>query len=378
MSTKIAAMILAGGKGTRLLALTRKTAKPAVSYGGKYRIIDFPLSNCANSGINHVGVLTQYESSELNSYIGNGKNWGLNGVNALTSVLSPKETEEGSSWYKGTADAIYQNLDWLDSVNPEYVLILSGDHIYCQTFDAMLERHISSKAELTISVIEVPWEEAPRFGILEVDKDGMVTAFKEKPKNPKSNLASMGIYIFTYKTLRSMLTADAKDPESDHDFGKNIIPGMLEAGRRIAVHRFIGYWRDVGTLTSLHEANMDLLLSGDPGTNIYTVQGNLHIYSEDTLDYPQYLGPRANVSDCLINQGATILGSVNHCVISSGVVVEEGAECHNAVIMERAVIKKGAKIYDCVIAPDTVVEGDVRVNEEKDGIVLYAKGRIYR
>ena len=378
MSTKIAAMILAGGKGTRLLALTRKTAKPAVSYGGKYRIIDFPLSNCANSGINHVGVLTQYESSELNSYIGNGKNWGLNGVNALTSVLSPKETEEGSSWYKGTADAIYQNLDWLDSVNPEYVLILSGDHIYCQTFDAMLERHISSKAELTISVIEVPWEEAPRFGILEVDKDGMVTAFKEKPKNPKSNLASMGIYIFTYKTLRSMLTADAKDPESDHDFGKNIIPGMLEAGRRIAVHRFIGYWRDVGTLTSLHEANMDLLLSGDPGTNIYTVQGNLRIYSEDTLDYPQYLGPRANVSDCLINQGATILGSVNHCVISSGVVVEEGAECHNAVIMERAVIKKGAKIYDCVIAPDTVVEGDVRVNEEKDGIVLYAKGRIYR
>ena len=371
-------MILAGGKGTRLLALTRKTAKPAVSYGGKYRIIDFPLSNCANSGINHVGVLTQYESSELNSYIGNGKNWGLNGVNALTSVLSPKETEEGSSWYKGTADAIYQNLDWLDSIAPEYVLILSGDHIYCQTFDAMLERHISSKAELTISVIEVPWEEASRFGILEVDKDGMVTAFKEKPKNPKSNLASMGIYIFTYKALRSMLTADAKDPESDHDFGKNIIPGMLEAGRRIAVHRFIGYWRDVGTLSSLHEANMDLLLSGDPGTNIYTVQGNLHIYSEDTLDYPQYLGPRANVSDCLINQGATILGSVNHCVISSGVVVEEGAECHNAVIMERAIIKKGAKIYDCVIAPDTVVEGDVRVNEEKDGIVLYAKGRIYR
>jgi len=378
MSTKIAAMILAGGKGTRLLALTRKTAKPAVSYGGKYRIIDFPLSNCANSGINHVGVLTQYESSELNSYIGNGKNWGLNGVNALTSVLSPKETEEGSSWYKGTADAIYQNLDWLDSIAPEYVLILSGDHIYCQTFDAMLERHISSKAELTISVIEVPWEEASRFGILEVDKDDMVTAFKEKPKNPKSNLASMGIYIFTYKSLKSMLIADAKDPESDHDFGKNIIPGMLEAGRRIAVHRFIGYWRDVGTLTSLHEANMDLLLSGDPGTNIYTVQGNLHIYSEDTLDYPQYLGPRANVSDCLINQGATILGSVNHCVISSGVVVEEGAECHNAVIMERAIIKKGAKIYDCVIAPDTVVEGDVRVNEERDGIVLYAKGRIYR
>ena len=378
MSTKIAAMILAGGKGTRLLALTRKTAKPAVSYGGKYRIIDFPLSNCANSGINHVGVLTQYESSELNSYIGNGKNWGLNGVNALTSVLSPKETEEGSSWYKGTADAIYQNLDWLDSIAPEYVLILSGDHIYCQTFDAMLERHISSKAELTISVIEVPWEEASRFGILEVDKDDMVTAFKEKPKNPKSNLASMGIYIFTYKELKSMLIADAKDPESDHDFGKNIIPGMLEAGRRIAVHRFIGYWRDVGTLTSLHEANMDLLLSGDPGTNIYTVQGNLHIYSEDTLDYPQYLGPRANVSDCLINQGATILGSVNHCVISSGVVVEAGAECHNAVIMERAIIKKGAKIYDCVIAPDTVVEGDVRVNEERDGIVLYAKGRIYR
>ena len=378
MPTKIAAMILAGGKGTRLLALTRKLAKPAVTYGGKYRIIDFPLSNCANSGINHVGVLTQYESSELSSYIGNGKNWGLNGVNALTSVLSPKETEDGSSWYKGTADAIYQNLDWLDAIQPEYVLILSGDHIYCETFDAMLERHIESRAEVTISAIEVPMEEASRFGILEVDAKGMVVSFKEKPKNPKGNLASMGIYIFTYRTLKSMLIADAKDEDSDHDFGKNIIPQMIANGKRVAAYRFIGYWRDVGTLTSLHEANMDLLLSGDRSLNIYTVQGNLRIYSEDTHDYPQYIGPKAVVHDCLINQGAVIHGLVNHCVISSGVTVEAGAECYNAVIMGGTTIKKGAKVYDCVIGPDSVVEEDAKVNEEREGIVLYSKGRIYR
>ena len=378
MPTKIAAMILAGGKGTRLLALTRKLAKPAVTYGGKYRIIDFPLSNCANSGINHVGVLTQYESSELSSYIGNGKNWGLNGVNALTSVLSPKETEDGSSWYKGTADAIYQNLDWLDAIQPEYVLILSGDHIYCETFDAMLERHIESRAEVTISAIEVPMEEASRFGILEVDAKGMVVSFKEKPKNPKGNLASMGIYIFTYRTLKSMLISDAKDEDSDHDFGKNIIPQMIANGKRVAAYRFIGYWRDVGTLTSLHEANMDLLLSGDRSLNIYTVQGNLRIYSEDTHDYPQYIGPKAVVHDCLINQGAVIHGLVNHCVISSGVTVEAGAECYNAVIMGGTTIKKGAKVYDCVIGPDSVVEEDAKVNEEREGIVLYSKGRIYR
>ena len=378
MAIKIAAMILAGGKGTRLQALTRKLAKPAVSYGGKYRIIDFPLSNCANSGINHVGILTQYESSELASYIGNGKNWGLNGVNALTSVLSPKETEEGSSWYRGTADAIYQNIDWLDALAPEYVLILSGDHIYCQTFDAMLERHIASKADLTISAIEVPWEEASRFGILEVDKKDMITAFKEKPKNPKSNLASMGIYIFTYKVLRSYLIADAKNEDSNHDFGKDIIPAMLEGGKRLAIHRFMGYWRDVGTLASLHKANMDLLLSGDSGTNIYTVQGNLKIYSEDTRDNPQYIGSKAKVSDCLVNQGAVILGSIDHCVISSGVHIEEGAECVNAVIMNGVTVKRGAKLYDCLIAPNSTIEENTVINAERNGIALYANGRIYQ
>ena len=227
MSTKMVAMILAGGKGTRLQALTRKIAKPAVSYGGKYRIIDFPLSNCANSGINDVGVLTQYESSVLNGYIGNGEKWGLNGVRSLTSVLTPKQTEEGSAWYLGTADAIYQNLDWLDRLDPEYVLILSGDHIYSCTYDDMLKKHIKNGADCTISVYEVPMAEASRFGILVTDEKDNITAFQEKPKNPTSNLASMGIYIFSYKVLRAELRADAKDPESEHDFGKNIIPNMF-------------------------------------------------------------------------------------------------------------------------------------------------------
>ena len=238
MSIKIAAMVLAGGKGTRLQALTRKMAKPAVSYGGKYRIIDFPLSNCANSGINHVGVLTQYESSGLNTYVGSGKNWGLNGVDALTSVLTPKQTEDGSSWYRGTADAIYQNLDWLDELDPEYVLILSGDHVYCCTYNAMLALAEEKKADCTIAVMPVPIQEASRFGILETDDDCNITAFKEKPKVPKSNLASMGIYIFRYHSLRAALLADAKDENSDHDFGKNIIPTMLAQEKKMVAYTY--------------------------------------------------------------------------------------------------------------------------------------------
>ncbi|MCQ2742621.1 MAG: glucose-1-phosphate adenylyltransferase [Bacilli bacterium] len=373
MANKMAAMILAGGKGTRLQALTRKTSKPAVFYGGKYRIIDFPLSNCANSGITDVGVLTQYESSELNAYIGNGEKWGLNGVRSLTSVLTPKQTEEGSSWYAGTADAIYQNLDWLDRVNPEYVLILSGDHIYSCTYLEMLKKHISKKADCTISVIEVPWEEASRFGILTADKEDNIVSFAEKPKNPTSNLASMGIYIFTYKTLRAMLKADAKDENSDHDFGKNIIPTMLASKKKMVAYTFRGYWKDVGTISSLHEANMDLLLSGDPNTNLYTVQGNHKIYTQDTNSAPQYIGKNASVKDSLITQGATILGSIKKCVVSGEVVVEEGAYCENTVLMTGAHVCKNAKVYDAIVGPETTIEEGEVVNEEKDGIALISK-----
>jgi glucose-1-phosphate adenylyltransferase len=375
MSTKLAAMILAGGKGTRLQALTKKVAKPAVSYGGKYRIIDFPLSNCANSGITCVGVLTQYESSELNTYVGNGEKWGLNGVRSLTSVLTPKQTDEGSNWYLGTGDAIYQNIDWLDRVEPEYVLILSGDHIYSCTYDAMLKQTIEAEADCTIAVYPVAWEEAPRFGILVTDKNDNITDFQEKPKKPISNLASMGIYIFPYKVLRAELIADAKDPNSEHDFGKNIIPKMMAEKKKLVAYTYHGYWKDVGTIASLHQANMDLLLTGDSSTNLYTVQGENRIYSEDTHSTPQYIGPKAKVTDSLINQGATVLGSVDHCVVSGESLIEEGASCKNAVIMNGAIIKKGAVVEDCIIGPDTLIDEGEKVNAEHDGIALEVNGK---
>jgi len=375
MSTKLAAMILAGGKGTRLQALTKKVAKPAVSYGGKYRIIDFPLSNCANSGITCVGVLTQYESSELNTYVGNGEKWGLNGVRSLTSVLTPKQTDEGSNWYLGTADAIYQNIDWLDRVEPEYVLILSGDHVYSCTYDAMLKKTIDENSDCTIAVYPVAWEEASRFGILVTDKNDNITDFQEKPKKPISNLASMGIYIFPYKVLRAELIADAKDPASEHDFGKNIIPKMMAEKKKMVAYTYHGYWKDVGTVASLHQANMDLLITGDSTTNLYTVQGDNRIYSEDTHSSPQYIGPKAKLTDSLINQGAVVLGEVDHCVVSGETLIEEGASCKNSVIMNGAIIRKGALVEDSIIGPDTLIDTDEKVNLEHDGIALVVNGK---
>lgn len=371
MSNKMVAMILAGGKGTRLKALTSKVAKPAVSYGGKYRIIDFPLSNCANSGIRNVGVLTQYESSELNEYVGNGEKWGFNGVRSSASVLSPKQTEEGSSWYRGTADAIYENLDWLERMNPDYVLILSGDHIYSCTYNEMLQKHIDSGADCTISVYPVPMEEASRFGILVTDDKDRITQFQEKPKKPMSNLASMGIYIFTYKTLRQYLIADAKE-DTEHDFGKNIIPNMMEDDKKLVAYTYHGYWKDVGTISSLHEANMDLLKNDKTGENIYSIFGKNIILSEDKRSVPQFIGPKADVKDSLVNQGAQIYGKVTHCVISGGVVVEEGATCKNVVIMPGARIEKGAKVENAIVGPDTLIEEKAQVNvggEEIDLIV---------
>ncbi|MBR5750031.1 MAG: glucose-1-phosphate adenylyltransferase [Bacilli bacterium] len=370
MSTTLVAMILAGGKGTRLQALTKKVAKPAVSYGGKYRIIDFPLSNCAHSGINAVSVLTQYESSELNTYVGNGEKWGLNGVRSVTSVLTPKQTEEGSSWYAGTADAIYENLDWLERVNPKYVLILSGDHIYSCTYNAMLKKHIDMGADCTISVYPVPMEEASRFGILVTDKEDNIVQFVEKPKKPVSNLASMGIYIFTYSVLRDYLIKDHALEDSDHDFGKNIIPTMLKNKKKLVAYTYDGYWKDVGTIASLHQANMDLLLSGDPDINIYTVQGKNKILSEDIHGTPQFIGKTAKVKDSLINQGSIILGEVDHSVISGDVVIEEGAKVTNSVVMNGAFIDCNAVVTDAIIGPNTLIEKGEKVNVEKDGIAL--------
>ena len=377
MKNELIAMILAGGKGTRLQALTRKVAKPAVFFGGKYRIIDFVLSNCANSGIRHVGVITQYENGSLNNYVGSGKHWGLNGINSSTALLSPHQTEEGSAWYKGTADAIYENIDYIDSLHPEYILILSGDHIYSTTYDAMLECHKRNEADCTISVLEVPWEEASRFGILETDETDRVTDFKEKPKQPKSNLASMGVYIFTWKVLRANLIRDAKDEKSGHDFGHDILPYMLAHRRRVYAHRFKGYWKDVGTIGSLHQANMDLLDMDNPANNLLSSANRFPIYSEDNHSVPQYIGKNAKVKGCLINQGAVILGEVEKCVISSDVEVDEDAKCVASVLMPGAKIRKGAIVQYAIIGPDAVVEKDAKVIGKPDAIVLYSgKGKI--
>ena len=369
MSKQCVAMILAGGKGTRLHALTKKIAKPAVYFGGKYRIIDFSLSNVANSGIDTCGVLTQYESVALNNYIGNGEKWGFNGVGGKCIPLPPRQTEEGASWYNGTADAIYQNLDFLDEEDPEYVLILSGDHIYKTLYNEMLELHIKSGATCTISVLEVPLNEASRFGILEVDNNDVITKFVEKPKVPKSNLASMGIYIFTYKELRKALVLDAKDENSEHDFGKNIIPYLLNNHKLLVAYRFKGYWRDVGTVSSLHQANMELLPSN---RNSDTIRFGEYppIFSEDTHSLPQFIGGSATIKNSLINQGAEIRGEVINSVISNEVKVLEGAVVKNSVLMPRVTISRGAYVENAIIGPDTLIKEKEEINKGNEEIIL--------
>ena len=369
MSKQCVAMILAGGKGTRLHALTKKIAKPAVYFGGKYRIIDFSLSNVANSGIDTCGVLTQYESVALNNYIGNGEKWGFNGVGGKCIPLPPRQTEEGASWYNGTADAIYQNLDFLGEEDPEYVLILSGDHIYKTLYNEMLELHIKSGATCTISVLEVPLNEASRFGILEVDNNDVITKFVEKPKVPKSNLASMGVYIFTYKELRKALVLDAKDENSEHDFGKNIIPYLLNNHKLLVAYRFKGYWRDVGTVSSLHQANMELLPSN---RNSDTIRFGEYppIFSEDTHSLPQFIGDKATIKNSLINQGAEIRGEVINSVISNEVKVLEGAVIKNSVLMPRVTISKGAYVENAIIGPDTLIKEKEEINKGNEEIIL--------
>lgn len=371
MKKEIIAMILAGGKGTRLGNLTKKVAKPAVYYGGKYRIIDFPLSNCANSHINTVGVLTQYESIGLNSYIGVGDSWGLNTRQGGVTILPPRQTDEGSSWYKGTADAIYQNIDYIDQNNPEYILILSGDHIYKMDYSNMLDFHKKKKADATIAVIQVPYEEASRFGIMNTNKDCTIYEFDEKPKNPKSNLASMGIYIFNWKMLKKYLKEDANNPISDNDFGKNIIPNMLHDGRNMLAYKFNGYWKDVGTIESLWQANMDLL-NEDGQLDLY--DNHWRIYANDVESAPQYIGPKALVKNSMINQGSNIFGYVENSVIFAGVYISENAVVKNSVVMPNSIIEDGVNIENAIVSSGIIVNKNTKVVKEKNSKVSLIKG----
>ncbi len=369
MDKKVVAMILAGGKGTRLESLTKKNAKPAVSFAAKYRIIDFAISNCANSGFNDVGVLVQYESTILERYIGNGEKWGLNGVKCHMSTIAPRQTERGASWYEGTADAIAKNIEFIDDLHPDVVLVLSGDHIYKTTYNEMVSLHVNSKADATISVMEVDIKEASRYGIMEVDDNDNIVHFVEKPRKPKNNLASMGVYVFNWNTLKRFLIQDMKDKNSSHDFGHDIIPRMIKANKKIKAYRFKGYWRDVGTLESLHAANMDICLARDT-LDLYDWDPHTRIFTEDTPSMPQYVGKQGHIINSIANQGAVILGDVNACVISNEVLIDKGAKCDHSVIMAGATIEAGAEIHNVIVAPNAVVKKGSKINLDNNEIVL--------
>ncbi len=356
------AMILAGGRGSRLQELTTKVAKPAVFFGGKYRIIDFPLSNCANSGIQVVGVLTQYESVLLNSYVAQDEKWGLDAKNSGVFVLPPREKSEGFGLYRGTADAISQNIDFIDQYDPEYVLILSGDHIYKMNYSKMLEYHQQNEADVTIAVLEVTRKEASRFGIMNTDEQDRIYEFEEKPKHPKSNLASMGIYIFNWKLLRRILVADAKDDKSDHDFGKNIIPTMLQDGKRLFAWRFKGYWKDVGTIDSLWESNMDLLKDKN---GLGLMDSDWRIYTEDVAAFPQVIQENGFVRSSIINQGCVIDGHVENSVLFTNVIVKKGAVIKNSVIMPNSVIGEDAKVDRVLVGPEVHISAKAVVKSKK-------------
>ena len=367
------AMILAGGRGSRLHDLTNKVAKPAVSYGGKYRIVDFPLSNCANSGIDVVGVLTQYESVELNSYVAAGGRWGLDSKNSGVYVLPPREkADAGLDVYRGTADAISQNIDFIDQYDPEYLLVLSGDHIYKMNYDKMLAFHKEKKADATIAVIEVPIKEASRFGIMNTDGEtDRITEFVEKPPVPQSNLASMGIYIFNWKLLRKLLLADMKNTESNHDFGKDIIPTLLNDDKRLFAYRFKGYWKDVGTIDSLWEANMDLL---SPDNELDLSDLTWKIYTEDVTALPQYIGTEAKIQNAYITQGCVIEGEVTNSVIFTGAKVRPGAKVIDSVLMPGAVVEDGAVVVRALVANGiNVGKGALVGSADSEHIELIAK-----
>ena len=367
------AMLLAGGQGSRLYTLTEKTAKPAVPFGGKYRIIDFPMSNCVNSGIDTVGVLTQYQPLVLNEYIGNGEPWDLDRTHGGVTVLPPYQGKRGAAWYRGTANAIYQNMTFIERYDPDYTLILSGDHIYKMDYSRMLAEHKKNAADCTIAVLEVPISQASRFGILSTDANGCITEFEEKPKNPKSNKASMGIYIFTTSKLKEYLEADNADPESSNDFGKNVIPAMLASGCRMYAYTFEGYWKDVGTLTSLWEANMDLLGSS-PKFDLY--DRKWRIFYRHHAYPPHRIGAAAHLENSMVTEGCVIDGMVVNSILSNDVHVEPGAVVRDSVIMSGVTIKAGARVSYAIIDSDTVIGENADLGDPRDGgqILVLASG----
>ncbi len=357
-SKKCVAMLLAGGQGSRLGVLTSQIAKPAVPYGGKYRIIDFPLSNCTNSSIDTVGILTQYKPLELNDYIGSGKPWDLDLTNGGVHILPPYQGQKGGDWYKGTANAIYQNLEFIERYNPEYVLILSGDHIYKMDYSKMINEHAKTGAACTIAVLEVTMEEATRFGIMNTDENDTIYEFEEKPANPKSNLASMGIYVFNWDKLKKYLIEDENNPESSNDFGKNVIPAMLNAGELMKVYRFNDYWKDVGTVDSLWDANLDLL---NPKLDLNLSDNKWKIYSGTVGRPPQFISENAKVENSLVTDGCEVYGNLDYSILFESVTVEDGASVEYSLVMPGAVIKKGAKVRYSIIAEDVVVEEGAQI-----------------
>ncbi len=364
------AMLLAGGQGSRLGALTSNVAKPAVSFGGKFRIIDFALSNCANSDVNTVGVLTQYRPYLLHSYIGTGEAWNLDDRDGGVSILPPYATQTGGAWYEGTADAVTQNIGYIEQNDPEYVLILSGDQLYRMDYAEMLETHKKNNADLTIAVMPVPWEEASRFGIITTDEEGRITKFTEKPKKPDSNLASMGIYIFTTDLLLATLREDAVDQTSEHDFGKNIIPKLLDDGKRLYTYEFNGFWRDVGTISSYHETSMDLL-GPNPAFDIFDEK--FPIMSNASTRPPSFVGRNGEVEDCLVSNGCRILGKAKHSIISTDAVIGERATVVDSVLLPGAVVKDGAHVVRAILGENAVVEENVNlgsVDATKDTAVI--------
>ncbi|MBR6786377.1 MAG: glucose-1-phosphate adenylyltransferase [Clostridia bacterium] len=367
------AMLLAGGQGSRLGVLTKNMAKPAVPFGGKYRIIDFPLSNCANSAIDTVGVLTQYRPLELNAYIGSGAPWDLDLNNGGVCVLPPYQTGASGEWYSGTANAIYQNMPFIQQYDPDYVLVLSGDHIYKMDYAAMLRYHIEKGADTTIAVRQVPWEEASRFGIMNTDEEDRILEFEEKPKQPKSNNASMGVYVFTWKVLKEYLTRDEADPNSHKDFGKNVIPAMLGDGLKMYAFSFNDYWKDVGTIESLWEANMDLLTTPLP---IDLHDKKWRVFARNVGAGPQYVSETAEIDNSLISEGCEVCGKVHHSILSTGVVVEEGAEVVDSVIMPGSRICAGAKVYRAIVAENVVISENAVVGAADGDIAVVGNNTV--
>ncbi|MBQ3886283.1 MAG: glucose-1-phosphate adenylyltransferase [Ruminococcus sp.] len=370
---RVVAMLLAGGQGSRLYALTKNVAKPAVPYGGKYRLIDFPLSNCTNSGIDTVGVLTQYQPLVLNEYIGNGQPWDLDKMNGGVHVLPPYETQAGASWYEGTANAIYQNMRFIERYDPEYVVVLGGDHIYKMDYSKMVDFHIANNADCTISVIDVPKSEASRFGIMICDDQNQVIDFVEKPKEPKSTLASMGIYVFSWDKLKKYLIENEEDANAKRDrgeswskdFGKDIITSMLRDKQRLFAYEFEGYWKDVGTLDSLWEANMDLL---SPSVPLDLYDPSWKIYSRNNNMPPQYVGDNANIENSMISEGSEIDGTVDFSILFSGVTIEEGATVNYSIIMPGTVIKSGAVVEYAIVGSDSVIESGAKIGTSPENI----------